>query len=524
MMILPVLALFLLMSEDVYALDNCRLDQLKSIEDIKRLIENPECKINSKEAFIKSLPENFKKNPVLVYRSQSLQGPHKTDYLNPRALLFENSDSNNNAPEYQDASKSNLILSFNGNPKDDGFKSIEIFDDKSKKMFELTFDSNKAAISDETNGKCLRCHGNPPRPIFHSYPDWDGVFGSQHLGSVPPEEEEGFNDFLKKSNQNPNSIYSLLKFTYKNDGSSINEAAENNINFNGKLNGIHFRNSISNNQKLKDSNFKYAVAGALKQCNNFFDFFPANVKNEFLKKISTKYDFNKNWTKNKISDFDKEIDTSPRLFRLQKDFDSYTNYLKDNEQFKPYLFDTFKRQGLQSATLSGAFLRFIFEGQDDNLAFVDLMPNQFRTSALFTEAEIANEFLGKDLSCNELKNLSLKSLTDIKQEKECNNLTTNPYEDISSQISVFKIPIDKMKEKRPIELFQHYCIQCHGDKNQKFPPLLPLDDEQKLKNYKAQSKVELLYRLENNIMPPPNANHQLPDEDRLIMIKFFEKK
>jgi hypothetical protein len=511
-------------SVNVLAAIDCQLKKLNSIDDLKVILNNPECKIDSKEALIRAIPDSFKTNPILVYKSESLQGPHEVDYLNPRALLFDNPGTL--YPESSELDKNNFMLSFNGNPKDEGFKAIEIFDYKSKKMFELTFDDKKATLNDETDGKCLRCHGNPPRPIFQSYPDWSGVFGSQHLGTIPPEEEKGFQDFIKKSNENPNSIYSLLKLTYKDVQPFMGQVAENNVNFNGKLNSIFFKNNFAKNEELKKSSFSYAIAGALKQCKNFFDFFPKDLKNKFYENISKKYDFNKNWSKKQILDFDKDIDNYPRLFRLAKGYDDYNNYLINNKKFKPFLFDTFKKQGLQSATLSGAFLRFIFEGQNSNFIsnLVDLRSNQFKTSALFNEEVIANEFMNQNLSCEELKDLSLKSLSSKDLAKDCHSSVKSSIEKINSEIEVMKLPVDKLKEKEPLVLFQYYCSQCHGNKDQLNPPHLPLDNENALKNYKAKSGISPLFRLQNNIMPPSYSNHQLPDVDRAILIKFFDKK
>jgi hypothetical protein len=74
----------------------CQLEEGHlTYERVKSVIENPKCKIDKVEDFLKVLPDNFRKNYALLYRSRSIQGPHNTDYVNLRALVF-GADVNSN--------------------------------------------------------------------------------------------------------------------------------------------------------------------------------------------------------------------------------------------------------------------------------------------------------------------------------------------------------------------------------------------------------------------------------------------
>ena len=56
-------------------------------DDLVSLIKNPSCEVKNIKDVIAKLPDFMSKNTILVNRSQSLQGPHKTDYVFPRAIL-----------------------------------------------------------------------------------------------------------------------------------------------------------------------------------------------------------------------------------------------------------------------------------------------------------------------------------------------------------------------------------------------------------------------------------------------------
>jgi hypothetical protein len=60
-----------------------------SMIELKRLIRSEDCKIKSVSDLIEFLPDSMKRSSNLIYRSQSLQGPHRVDFQNPRVILSQ---------------------------------------------------------------------------------------------------------------------------------------------------------------------------------------------------------------------------------------------------------------------------------------------------------------------------------------------------------------------------------------------------------------------------------------------------
>lgn len=118
----------------------------------------------------KERPEYFS-NYVIAYRSRSLQ---QASFENPRIIAF-----NKNA---------DLVFSFNGNPRHRGFSNVEMmrFDHSKNKFefYELTFQAQKAQLSEANPKKCLECHqssqriNTDPRPNWEPYNAWLGFYGS----------------------------------------------------------------------------------------------------------------------------------------------------------------------------------------------------------------------------------------------------------------------------------------------------------------------------------------------------------
>lgn len=113
----------------------------------------------------------FYSNYVMAYRSRSLQ---QASPQNPRVLLF-----NRNA---------DVVMSFNGHGEHRGFKNIEMmrFDHQkdSFEFYEMSFENNRAVLSQANPVKCLECHQSSPRqnvdprPNWEPYNAWLGFYGS----------------------------------------------------------------------------------------------------------------------------------------------------------------------------------------------------------------------------------------------------------------------------------------------------------------------------------------------------------
>jgi hypothetical protein len=119
----------------------------------------------------KSQRPKYFSNYVMAYRSRSLQ--HATAKF-PRVILF-----NSNA---------DVVMSFNGHENHRGFKNIELMRFNHKKngfeFYEMSFNNNRAQLSEPNPVKCLECHqgsqrqGVDPRPNWEPYNAWLGFYGS----------------------------------------------------------------------------------------------------------------------------------------------------------------------------------------------------------------------------------------------------------------------------------------------------------------------------------------------------------
>jgi len=124
---------------------------------------------------LKNAEPNFFDQYVLMYKSRSLQ---TSSFMFPRVLL--------NSPN------STTIISFNGDPSDNGYDKLEVmrFDPQSTKFTfnEISFLDGELNLSENNPQKCMNCHQNSkriindPRPNWEPYSIWPGAYSSLAVG------------------------------------------------------------------------------------------------------------------------------------------------------------------------------------------------------------------------------------------------------------------------------------------------------------------------------------------------------
>ena len=164
-------------------------------QDIRNFLNGQS--VPSADAFLASLPESQQKNMVFVHTSRSLQAATKAA---PRQILF--------------GWDARMIVAAGGEPED----TIEIaaFDPASGRYHfqEITFSEGQGTLN-EAPTACAACHGQPERPIWHSYGEWPGVYGSE-AGDVLADDVQPFGDFATSIPSRPR--YNHLKLSLESDG------------------------------------------------------------------------------------------------------------------------------------------------------------------------------------------------------------------------------------------------------------------------------------------------------------------
>ena len=164
--------------------------------------------VRSIEDLLPLLPSDLRSHYVLMFRSRSLHG---SSFVHPRAILFD--------------AEARFVVSFNGDASQAGFNALETmeFDDanKSFEFREFVFPTETdrqggVHISQANPEPCLKCHGEPPRPIWDTHPTWPGAYGERYGASLTASEKSGLTEFLRGQPMHPRYRYLLSVDRFSN--------------------------------------------------------------------------------------------------------------------------------------------------------------------------------------------------------------------------------------------------------------------------------------------------------------------
>jgi hypothetical protein len=484
---------------------------------IKSVIEDPKCKIDKVEDFLNALPENFRKNYALLYRSRSIQGPHNTDYVNPRALVF-GTDSHS---EYSKGKPIELVVTFNGKKSDPGYDQVEMLEIRkpSRNMpadfnfFESDFSKNRKGpkVSKINQDKCTLCHGLPSHPLWDGYPVWIGAYGGNNFRDTLAEIN-GYKSFLKAAPAH--SRYSLLlnresRLRVYNGKPQLNFNHEGvNSPFTAKLMNTHWEKVIYDLIHQKDyQKERFALLGVFAECVDFTSFFPPDLKNKidsfYSGQVSTvvdENDFTERWLEvGRKGSYINGSKFDPEYERRQ--MPKYAIFHKEDLIYWGLVFDTFALQSPQKDSVIAPRLRYLFEPQgiDTDSWYINVKRGHFpilnggdppeapRLALLKYDPNHFSELSAQDLNylktvqyadnnqnpelCQKLAELSRESLKDLNLPEQSENL-------ISKAADNYKYPIT----------FKNTCAQCHDPKIQSekkiagIPPI-PFGDQEELERY-----------------------------------------
>lgn len=232
--------------------------------------------VHSVEQLIPLLPAALRSRYTLLFASRSLQ---RASYGAPRAILY--------------GSDAHLVLTFNGDPDQRGFYSVETLEfgpDKQFRLREIRFPSagsTEAVTFSETNpATCLACHGSPARPVWDSWPLWPGAYGERYDTPLSAQERAGLKRFLERQRSDPRYEH-LLGITRLADPATFHSTHSKryagvleeppNAEFGALLGGLAAQSIV---QELRGqpgfADYQYALLGmAEDDCGSVADFLPA---------------------------------------------------------------------------------------------------------------------------------------------------------------------------------------------------------------------------------------------------------
>ena len=108
------------------------------------------CNIRSVEDALQILPDSYFYQYGLVYRSRSLQGPHRVDFMHPRAIVY------GSPAKYGEDFLERFIITFNDEKSGLGSEAIEMMqfqgraknDNEVLMMREISFNSGQPQLTD----------------------------------------------------------------------------------------------------------------------------------------------------------------------------------------------------------------------------------------------------------------------------------------------------------------------------------------------------------------------------------------
>lgn len=259
------------------------------------------------EAIGKAYPE-LRTNHTLMHESLSRQGASPEF---PRAITF--------------SPNGRFALTFNGDPNAAGFYELEMYEfspdatlsngrtPESFKFRRIIFEPRKdyphlkeyqsyktfPVVAPINESKCLGCHTSRPRPNWESYNRWEGNYykddrdrgGEKYRLGYQTPETDAFDSFYV--NQASRSRYRFLQDLekiyltpaprgyYRVPPSQYTQVV-------GYLNLRRVTHLILDSPNY--AQFKYAIMGAIYDCENYEEFFPEAVRKKIIGGLSTYID------------------------------------------------------------------------------------------------------------------------------------------------------------------------------------------------------------------------------------------
>ena len=238
-------------------------------------------RIGSIGAVLTALPTDLRSHYVLIFSSRSSQ---QASFRNPRAILY--------------GSDAHLMLSFNGDPAEHGFQTLETAEyDAQQARFrfrEIRFANSpmntaEVKFSEVDPVRCQRCHGAPTRPVWDTSPLWPGAYGERYRSNLTGTERAGLQEFLNLQPTHPRyrALEAAERFAYR--GTFAPDAKDEyagdhreppNAEFSdllGRMNMQMIARQLRDHPKF--ATYQYALLGAADgNCGALMEFLPASLR------------------------------------------------------------------------------------------------------------------------------------------------------------------------------------------------------------------------------------------------------
>jgi len=500
--------------------------------------------VNSVDQLLPLLPQSYRSNFALMFKSGSLQTATPTS---PRVIAY--GDTFPVESIFHGKNTDRLYLGFQtdtgiGTKLPNSLEVIEWIPEQNKYQFyQLDFPLTSSKV--EVNpAKCSECHGTPLRPNWTAYPRWDGALGNSNALSgnfgddsfLTQEQVNSAVEPLKKNNDRLKS-FDLSAFEI------LGKIELPNANMSGKIGSqLQVRNVDVIRNSPAYAQFKYAFAGAFMECVNYSDFFDARTQDALQAGV---YAHLANVPK--TSDVAQEDLNFAKLWQM-------TGALVQNSGTH---FGGYSREvGVTT------WMRFLLEGRGNDGAI--LLKNILGTPPFASPAAPywSYDFVGFgdrivglgeqffQSAAGDFPEFDGLFLTHIQEEswdlQQYSNSTAmrtanGPAAPICQQLATksraamtgYTVPVSANPSEEPAKLipvassdaspvlskFKQYCTTCHGVDGD---IVLPLGDLDKLKAYRTSAGRSIEQRLLGKEMPPPTYPVQPSDDERKAMIDGLE--
>lgn len=511
---------------------------------IESLISAPDCNIKSFEDLFTHLPKSYFDGYTLLYKSESLQGPHQVDFLNPRAIVFGNVAENAIPP---------LVMTFNGNLKQPGFESLEFVEIKPGiakeeifRYFELTSDGKKLTLSGNNPAKCMRCHDSPARPILKTYPKWTGSYGSEAFPSADNFDIENYLRFSEVAETH--SRYKFLKPIKEPQYQDL----KNSISLFGTLmlNGLVKVNARVVSATPEYNKTKFSIVSAFLQCPSWPETIPGDVRNALEKNIDKIFDLKNSWS-------DEKLNQTFRAFYDHDDFREFPSHYntprarsfeealaKINFHFGPHpeyvrlQADTLTKQGLSEESSVPAALRLLMEGRGIRIGrlFLPLDQQSYHVHEALADYRTLwlQALIAIDPELSTYATPILNSIDSLEYDSSPSYLTYDKKlcEELllRSQEAMAGLHVPQMQKSQEFlqtsypSIFNESCSKCHSGGGSSKAPVIPFKDEVEMRTWlnSAENKAKILNRLDGKngrAMPP---DRWITPEEKAQVIQFLD--